>query len=587
MSDTDVRWIEDVWDDPRTPFWTRANAGEVLPEPPSPAGWDLVFGNGGTVAGWRDCAIDRLGIEAHEFGDDPDGCGFLGLIGGYAYLSATWIRVWAERTPGMTAADIDAAYFGDHPDVPPYEPEPWHENPHTTETMIGWLGWVMGDMGQSELEGQRLEAREQRAERPDLSSLGDRELVDRALAMRPLERQLFDMHINQSGAASIGPGVIGAVCAAVGRPDAAMRILAGIGGVDSAAPSLALWDLSRTVRSDPAVGALFDAGPDGLHDRLRDAPAAADFLAAFDGFLAEFGSRGPNEWDIHADTWETTPALPLAFVELMRAQGDDQSPRLAAAEREVERQKLTEEIAAAVMGDEEAHGQFLAAIASANTFVPGRERSKTNIVRVIQETRMAVWELGRRAVERGHIENAKDICMLFEDEMTAYANDGLEDVAALVADRLAHHEMLMNLEPPFIIDGRRPPHDEWERSGAREVESAVAGETIQGVPGCPGTYRGRARIVLDPSDPFALEPGDVLVAPHTDPAWTPLFVPAGGVVVDVGAALSHAIIVSRELGIPCVVSATDATRRIPDGAIIEVQGDSGAVTVVEVPAAAG
>ena len=93
--------------------------------------------------------------------------------------------------------------------------------------------------------------------------------------------------------------------------------------------------------------------------------------------------------------------------------------------------------------------------------------------------------------------------------------------------------------------------------------------------------------MLDPSDPFALEPGDVLVAPHTDPAWTPLFVPAGGVVVDVGAALSHAIIVSRELGIPCVVSATDATRRIPDGAIIEVQGDSGAVPVVEVPAAAG
>ena len=88
---------------------------------------------------------------------------------------------------------------------------------------------------------------------------------------------------------------------------------------------------------------------------------------------------------------------------------------------------------------------------------------------------------------------------------------------------------------------------------------------------------------LDAADPVDLEPGDVLVAPMTDPAWTPLFVPAGGVVVDVGAPLSHAIIVSRELGIPCVVSATHATKRIVDGATVEVNGDTGVVTVIEVP----
>ena len=68
-----------------------------------------------------------------------------------------------------------------------------------------------------------------------------------------------------------------------------------------------------------------------------------------------------------------------------------------------------------------------------------------------------------------------------------------------------------------------------------------------------GRATGRARVVLDPSDPTALEPGDVLVAPITDPAWTPLFVPAAAVVVDVGAQISHAVIVSRELGIPAIV----------------------------------
>jgi len=93
--------------------------------------------------------------------------------------------------------------------------------------------------------------------------------------------------------------------------------------------------------------------------------------------------------------------------------------------------------------------------------------------------------------------------------------------------------------------------------------------------------RGRARVLIDSYDPTCLEPGDVLVAPLTDPSWTPLFVPAAGVVVDVGAPLSHAIIVSRELGIPCVVSATGATKRIPDGAFIEVNGETGVVTVLE------
>jgi rifampicin phosphotransferase len=73
----------------------------------------------------------------------------------------------------------------------------------------------------------------------------------------------------------------------------------------------------------------------------------------------------------------------------------------------------------------------------------------------------------------------------------------------------------------------------------------------------------------------------VLVAPITDPAWTPLFVPAGAVVVDVGAQISHAVIVSRELGIPCVVSVIDATRKIPDGAMVEVDGTNGTVTVLE------
>jgi pyruvate,water dikinase len=135
--------------------------------------------------------------------------------------------------------------------------------------------------------------------------------------------------------------------------------------------------------------------------------------------------------------------------------------------------------------------------------------------------------------------------------------------------------------PDFVFVDEPSDPMTWALRTDDAPDALVGGESIQGFPGCPGVSEGRARVILDSHDPTALQPGDVLVAPITDPSWTPLFVPAAGVVVDVGAALSHAIIVSRELGIPCVVSATDATRRIPDGALVRVDGSSGMVTVLE------
>jgi pyruvate,water dikinase len=212
--------------------------------------------------------------------------------------------------------------------------------------------------------------------------------------------------------------------------------------------------------------------------------------------------------------------------------------------------------------------------------MPGRERTKTNCVKFIQEARMAARELGQRMVDRGVYPELTSFAMLrFSEQHQAIDNpDGWREI---IEQRQEIFDMATGKQEPFVIVGASEPLSSWPDRDAVVVEPLQTGDSIQGFPGCPGVSEGRARVILDSHDPTALEPGDVLIAPLTDPSWTPLFVPAAGVVVDVGAALSHAIIVSRELGIPCVVSATDATKRIPDGARIQVDGDTGVVTVLD------
>ncbi len=152
----------------------------------------------------------------------------------------------------------------------------------------------------------------------------------------------------------------------------------------------------------------------------------------------------------------------------------------------------------------------------------------------------------------------------------------------MLAERVALRDRFAAVEPPFFISSQDevPGIEELEAQQADKADEAGTGAVLQGVPGCAGTARGRARVVLDPADPAGMEPGDILVAPLTDPAWTPLFLPAAAVVVNVGALMSHAVIVSRELGIPCVVAVDGATDRIVDGAMIEVDGTAGTVTVL-------
>jgi pyruvate,water dikinase len=294
-----------------------------------------------------------------------------------------------------------------------------------------------------------------------------------------------------------------------------------------------------------------------------------------EAFLREFGSRGPNEWDIRSEVWETDPNLVTVLVDRMRGADPAEAPSVRNDRNVAIREAATARIREALAGQPEVLGQFEAGLRSAHVYLAGRERAKTNVIKVLHEVRLAVRELGAR-----HGYTMSELCMLLADELDAFCA-GPDEFRPRLIGREQQYLELWKLVPPFIINGVVPPLPTWRRRADRSATLAVVGEVLGGVPGSPGVAEGRARVVMHPSDPFALEPGDVLIAPITDPAWTPLFVPAAAVVVNVGAQVSHAVIVSRELGIPCVVSVLDATERIPDGALVRVDGSAGAVTILE------
>ena len=578
------RWVCDTLPSEKYRLWSRANAGEVMPDPASPLSGTLTMFDAGE-AGWRDAYVESGAMDQDEFEDFTTNT--LGCFGGYMYLNMSLTRIYGVRMPGMTPELVDFTYFGDMPGIPSYasEARPTDESPQHSERLQRYVGErVFGRSSLPELLQDRAYVRRFVDGRPDLGRLSDAELVVQLRSLTPAYRHLFGRHIQISSATGIGIGTVAGVLQAIGRPELGMTLIAGLGDVDSAAPSHAMFELSRAVNASDELQRLFDAGIEGLSDRLAGSqdPSVRDFAPRFAEFLQRYGARGPNEWELMSDTWGTRPELALTLVDRMRGVPDDGSPSSMAAQRVAEREAATAEVSEVLAGNDEAQGQFLAGLQVAQVFNAGRERSKTSCILLVHELRLAARELGRRLVERGVFDAVEQVFMVTESELDQLVQDPAA-FTEVVRDRQRQHRELFEYEPPFVFEHTPPPRSEWVRRSDVVVDAVQVGDTLTGIPGCPGTVTGTARVILDPSDPGALEPGEILVAPVTDPAWTPLFVPAGAVVVDVGAQLTHAVIVSRELGIPCVVSVTGATRKIPDGATVTVDGTTGSVTIVSLP----
>jgi phosphohistidine swiveling domain-containing protein len=573
---TDLNWIIDTVPSTRYPVYTRLNANDVMPDPITPLAASLVW-IPEVLPAWAVGNVRLRYFTPEEMSPDPYPP-VAGFFYGYLYIDQTYVRITGIRA-GIGADAIDAAIFA-HPNPPPHQPSPTDMNEDLAANVAERVTWTLTTTTFPELEEERELADRVRTQRPDLHTATDEMLITLARQAAPLQGIMWGRgYVIASNQSAMGPGVIASLVGAA-DPTLPVRLIGHAGDVDSALPSYALWDLSRAVRADARLTAAFDQGEDGLLDRLRtDHP---DFTIRFDAFVREFGYRGPSEWDIGVHTWETKPELPLSLIGRLRQLDDDASPGLRREERGDDAAAALQEALKILGPNEEAVQTLHLAIASARRFGAWRERGKTNAVKVMHEVRAPLFELGRRLTARGELDHPQQVFMALEPELDLLATHAA-DIADTLRERERQWRQLFEIDPPtFVVTGEpMTPLADLPRKGGHQVTTVKPGDVLAGAAASAGVTRGRSRVVTDTAQIAAFEPGEILIAPQTDPSWTPLFMVAAGVVVDVGALISHAMIVSRELGIPCVAGVAEATKRIPDGTLLEVDGSSGKVTVLE------
>jgi len=316
------------------------------------------------------------------------------------------------------------------------------------------------------------------------------------------------------------------------------------GGTDGLVSADLLGGVQRLVnmaRARPPTERLLRSEPvDDAVGRLDDVDAS--FAAAFWRLIAGAGHRGPGESELANSMYGDQPAKLLAVVRMAL----DTPPR-------------------SLNNPTETSGAGRRAVAALNAAVRRRERSKDVAMRGTHALRLALREVGRRQVEADVFDEAEDIFYLVPDEVAGPALHA-ERIAARRAERVRLASL--NLPPMFTLH--------WEPLSANN--SGAGRETLKGIGASPGTVRGPVRVVHSADDIDYIEAGSVLVAHVTDVGWTPVFGCVAAVVTDVGGLHSHAAIVAREFGIPCVVGTDRATLDLENGSVVEVDGTRGIVT---------
>nr|WP_310051689.1 PEP/pyruvate-binding domain-containing protein [Arthrobacter ginsengisoli] len=406
-------------------------------------------------------------------------------------------------------------------------------------------------------------------------------------AERILGQELFPVVPNILPLPALGFGLLAAAGRLLGQdagPGALQQVLRGLPNNVTTEMDLALWQLASVIRADAGSAAVFDgvAVPELVRRyRARELPAVMQSGLA--GFLGRYGHRAVAEIDVGMPRWSDDPAHILGVLaNYLRLDDPDQAPdrqfSRAARDAEVQIERL-----AAAAGERSRLRAALvrAALKRTRMFAGLRELPKYHIIEALAVVRAQLQAIGQELAASGRIDAADDVFFLdLVETREGLAGTPLHNVVALRRDAYAREVGRRHIPRVLLSDGTEPEALQTAVAGA---DPGTAG-MLTGTPASAGTVTATARVILEPQG-ARLEPGEILVAPSTDPGWTPLFLTAGGLVMEMGGPNSHGAVVAREYGIPAVVGVPDATSLIVSGHSITVDGAAG--TVVPGPRPAG
>ncbi|OBG24535.1 sugar epimerase family protein [Mycobacterium sp. 852002-51057_SCH5723018] len=533
--------------DPRFPTYLATNLSEALPGPFSPSSASV------TVRGLRAGGVaiaERLrpgGIIQREIAMRT-----VAVFAHRLYGAITSAHFMAETVPFAKPATIvsSSGFFGPSmASLPVFgEERPPSESGRARRQLrtlrnIGVFGVnLVGLSAGSSRDTEAFVADVDRLERladGDLGRLDDRRLLSLILLARD--------HVVQGWVLASGSFML---CAAF---NVLLRGLCGRQTAPPAGPELvsarsveAMQRLVEAARRDPYVTRVLTEPGKRLDVLAGKAPA---FHAALLAELALIGHRGPAELEMLSTSYADDPELLIRMVAKTLTAPPAPQPVHAAIPL---------------------HAKPVAALAVRQ--LRDREVRRDKVVRANWVLRSLLREYGRRLVDASILDTADDVFYLLVDELQEIERLPAE-VAKLVAQRRAEQRRLAGVVPPTVFSGA------WQPT-ATTSPALTSGDTLRGVGVCGGRVRGRVRIVR-PETIDDLQPGEILVAEVTDVGYTAAFCYAAAVVTELGGPMSHAAVVAREFGFPCVVDAQGATRSLPPGALVEVDGTTGEIRVIE------
>ncbi len=354
-----------------------------------------------------------------------------------------------------------------------------------------------------------------------------------------------------------------------------LEISKGLVGNVTTEMSLSVGDLADLVRkSDVLIKEFESENYKTLNARIKQLEGFKEFKEKYFSFLERYGSRASCEIDIAREKWIENPAQ---LVKTIMSTVKTSKEGLHREEYEKTMKKALENSHEFIKLLENKAGKIKTRLVKRlikvmRDCLPLREHHKLLMIRLFYDFKLIFIDIGKEMVLKGHLTEERDIFYLKIFEIRDYLNENksmIERVKKIKEDYDHYNKLSIpkvmtsdGEEIKFSIDKKNLPKN-----------------SIVGVPVSSGVVEGIAKVIIDPTKD-SVNKGEILVAPFTDPGWTPFFVNAKGLIMEVGGLLTHGTVVAREYGIPAVVNVADATKIIKTGDKIKLDGDTGVVTII-------